>query len=121
MLCQNYSGLPPMSKISEGSYKHYQREELTSTLFDRDLLLRLFKYLKPYHTLIFISLCILIFSKAIEASIPILIGYLSQNILNTGFRDLFVFVSHLSLDAALIFFLLCLAYGLDSINVWIRS
>lgn len=98
----------------------YPREALVSHLFDRELLSRIFKYLWPYKPLLFLSLSILIVSKITEASIPILIGYLSQKILTQGPLTE-GFYDYLLKMAFFIFFLLIMVYILECINVWIRS
>ena len=100
--------------------RQYQKEELHTHLFDRELLSRLFFYLKPYRFLIAGALTILFITKAIEALVPVLIGYLSQNILNRAVLTESIFHS-LLIDCIIIFFLLLLAYGLECLNVWIRS
>jgi len=100
--------------------RQYQKEELISQFFDRELLRRLFYYLKPFRWLILAALAILIMTKVIEALVPVLIGYLSQNILNGG-QLTEAFFHTLFLDCFIIFFLLLVAYILECFNVWIRS
>lgn len=107
-----------MSKLNY--HLKYPRETLSSSLFDRQLFTRLLRYLTPYKLLIFLSLVILIFSKVIEASIPILIGYLSQEILNQQIASE-LFYSTLLKKSGWIFLLLLISYILECFNVWIRS
>lgn len=102
-------------------YREYSKEQVESKTGDIDLIKRLLSYLRPYRTLLVIAIVVLIFAKAIEVSVPILIGNLSQKILDNlriGEDALFDSVLHKSL---LIIALLFFAYLLDSSNVVLRS
>lgn len=86
------------------------------TLVDWELIKKLMAYLAPYKMYIFVSLIVLVATKAIEASIPILIGQLSQDLLNnvqpfSSYTDNFI----------VIIALLTVAYMLECLNVWLRG
>lgn len=100
--------------------RSYLKEELKHQFFERELLKKLYKYIKPFTGLLVFSFTILIVSKIIEACIPIFIGMVSQKILNFSEQSP-SFPHWLVKEAAFIFILLLLAYFLDSVNVWIRS
>lgn len=83
---------------------------------DWQLIKKLSPYISPYKIYIFASLFILVASKAIEAAVPVLIGRLSQDILDremplNSYTDKFI----------VILTLLVLAYLLECVNVWLRG
>lgn len=109
-------------------HKRYEREyagEIVESITgDKALIWRLLRYLRPYRTLLITAICFLLFSKAIEALMPIYIGQLAQTILDhLGVSDpkkemLFI---HVWKTGALIIAFLFLGYLLDSANVVLRS
>lgn len=62
----------------------YTQEPVDKHALDFDLLKRLISYLKPYKTAIFIAAALLLASKIIEAIIPIVIGKVTQKILDAS-------------------------------------
>lgn len=104
--------------------REYSGEIVESAAGDKDLIWRLLRYLRPYRTLLITAICFLLFSKSIEALMPIYIGQLAQTILDhIGVDDpdkerLFLHV--LKIGAMIIGFLF-LGYVLDSANVILRS
>lgn len=84
---------------------------------DRDLVLRLWHYLKPYRMLVWAAVLILVASKGIEAYVPVYIGEVTQTILNGSESQLPAIVQH----SLAIMGLLLFAYFLDSLNVLLKN
>lgn len=106
------------------SYREYIEEHVESAATDKQLIFRLLRYLRPYRTLLIAAVCLLLFSKIIEASVPIFIGRLAQAILNSGATDEIektALLSHILTSGFYILGLLLLSYILDSGNVILRS
>jgi ATP-binding cassette, subfamily B, multidrug efflux pump len=106
-------------------HKRYDREYLgetvESTAKDKDLIWRLLRYLRPYRTMIITAICLLFFSKIIEALMPIYIGQLAQTILDhIGIENPDLF-SHILKIGSIIVGFLFLGYLFDSANVLLRS
>ncbi len=59
----------------------YRHEHTAPPMFNLELISRLLSYLKPHAFLAFTSLVILIIARAIDAFVPVYIGYLVQSIL----------------------------------------
>jgi len=105
-------------------FYEYPKEHNTKQTVDYDLLLRLCGYLKPFKFLIFIATVFLLFSKMIDAVIPIVIGRLTQKILDASGLSPFlgqqlfdlVFSSIMLLLGCLIFSYLC-----EAVSVVIKS
>lgn len=104
--------------------KKYVKEFVEFKLLDRVLIRKLYVYLKPYRNLIVLSLLFLLISKAIEASVPILIGNVSQKILNginLEFLEKQILLNKVLVACFLILGLLIFSYLLDSMNVYLKS
>lgn len=105
-------------------HNEYVKEQVASATLDKELMWRLLSYLRPYRTLLFISIFFLIVSKIIEASIPIFIGNVSQQILdgmhleNAEKKDL---LGHVFVMGGFIIGLLLVSYIFDSLNVIFKS
>lgn len=107
------------------SYGHeYAQEQIKSKLLDRELILRLFGYLKPYRLLLFFGVILILASKAIEAIVPILLGTLSQKILDSVSiheAQKEEILSYVLKNGFFIFSLLIISYLFDSLNVVIKN
>lgn len=105
-------------------HHEYTSEIVESVAGDKDLIWRLLRYLKPYRNLLVLAVCFLLFSKIIEATVPIYIGKLAQVILDNGGvgeQEKSVLLSRVLQTGAVILGFLFLSYLLDSINVVLRS
>lgn len=108
----------------KNSSREYTAEVVESVIKDKDLIWRLLKYLKPYRQLLVIATCFLLFSKIIEAIVPIFIGHLSQKILDHGSVNDYekqVLFHSIMKTVFFILGLLFINYLLDSANVILRS
>lgn len=106
------------------SSRDYANEQVQSKLRDKELILRLLRYLKPYFPLLIVAILLLVVSKIIESLVPIFVGKLSQKILDSASLDIFnkeqVF-SYVLKDGLWILSLLLFSYIFDSVNVVIKS
>lgn len=82
---------------------------------DRQLIQRLFSYLSPHWLGLLISFIFTIISKALEASVPIMIGYLLQSVLTERLS-----LNELIHFALIIITFMVLNYSLDAINIFIK-
>lgn len=105
----------------KSSGREYSAEMLESTTKDKELVFRLLRYLKPYRKLLITAICLLLFSKIIEASVPIFIGDLSQQILNPNGVQNELVINSILKTGFFILGLLFLSYLFDSANVILRS
>ena len=103
--------------------QEYKSETVESTATDAALIRRLLKYLRPYSAILALAILFLIFSKCIDATVPVLIGHVSQKILDSiGMSGSENSVLQGIIEACLfILGLLCLGYLLDSLNVILKS
>ena len=62
-------------------HRKYRKEQLVARRLDSKLFKRLFSYLLPFKGWLCVSIVFLVFSKAVEAFIPIYIGLTAQHIL----------------------------------------
>lgn len=102
----------------------YSKEQVASQSLDRELVWRLLSYLRPYRTILVIAIFFLIISKIIEASIPVFIGNISQQILNSvnlESEEKKKLLSHALTMGGLIIGLLFASYIFDSLNVILKS
>lgn len=84
---------------------------------DRELVYRLWQYLRPYRKLVWLAVLILIVSKGIEAYVPVYIGQVTQTILEGNNSQLPVIVQ----NSLAILGLLLFGYLLDSFNVLLKN
>lgn len=106
-------------------YHHdYLRERIPTNVMDRMLIKRLLTYLRPYRWWLGLAILFLIFSKGVEAYVPIYIGHVTQYILNS------INLNDLEKESRLhtvfqgcgtIIGLLVLSYLLDATNVIIKT
>lgn len=104
--------------------KEYLQEKVSSKALDRELVGRLLGYLRPYRLWLWLAVALLLFSKAIEATLPIFLGYVSQQILtavgwNEAAKD--ALLSEILREGGLIMLLFLMSYVFDSVSVIIRS
>lgn len=64
-------------------YEKYRREHPFKTVVDKRLINELLGYIYPYRFAVIISITLLIIAKAIEATVPIFIGYTAQEIVSS--------------------------------------
>jgi ATP-binding cassette subfamily B multidrug efflux pump len=102
----------------------YRNESINSSLKDRELIKRLWGYIRSFRILIFITVFFLICVKIIEAIIPIYIGKLSQIIIDhigvVGNTDTEI-LGRILKTGFLLILLLFFGYLFDSCNVLLRS
>ncbi|MBA3814988.1 MAG: ABC transporter ATP-binding protein [Parachlamydiaceae bacterium] len=110
------------------NYKHrhseYTKEKIASKTLDKELIWRLLTYLRPYRFLLFMAIFFLIISKIIEASIPIFLGHVSQQILDGMHLAVSVkeeLLRHVVTIGSLIIAMLLMSYVFDSLNVILKS
>lgn len=105
-------------------HRKYRKEKLVAKRLDSRLLNRLFSYLLPFKGWLCVSIIFLIFSKGVEAFIPIYIGITAQHILASSAADEAArqALMHTVLHGCLwMIALLALSFGLDMCNVLIKS
>jgi ATP-binding cassette, subfamily B, multidrug efflux pump len=105
-------------------HREYQKEQVESKALDWELIVRLLRYLRPYKGLLLLAVLFLLFSKAIEASVPVFIGHISQKILNSfslAEAEKNVVLLSVIRYCTWILLLLLLSYALDSLNVVLKS
>jgi ATP-binding cassette, subfamily B, multidrug efflux pump len=102
----------------EGDHE-YIKEQVQSTTSDRQLILRLLSYLRPYRSLLIIAVSCLFIAKIIEVVVPIFIGKLTGSILTDSQinRDL----TSVLKGGLILLSLLFMSYLLDSSSVLLRS
>lgn len=102
----------------------YKNEQVVSLFKDKDLLKRLWGYVRDYRTLIFVTVFLLLCAKMIEAAVPLYLGRLSQ-----------IIIDHIGVDGAedgpqldlilktgfLLIGLLFVSYVIESCNILLRS
>jgi len=84
---------------------------------DRQLIGRLWGYLKPYRWTVLVTVLLLIISKAIEAYVPVYIGKVTQVILSEKTAHLSQIIDH----SLMIMGFLLMAYLIDSVNVLLKN
>ncbi len=111
--------------MRRGKYhSSYEAEQIKSTTVDYTLLKDLLVDLYPYKNMIIFSLVALLIAKVIESVVPILIGTVTQQILDTlnmsgtDHETLFRYVVYSSMG---IIGLLVLSYIMEAINVLLKS
>lgn len=102
--------------------KSYEKRPLTKGI-DGGLVRRLLAYMRPYRFYLGFAILLLIFSKGLEALVPIYIGNITQMILAPypEADDRLRAFSEVFTHCLIIFFLIALAYVLDAINVILRN
>lgn len=106
------------------SHNEYVKEQVVSTTLDKELIWRLLSYLRPYRFLLLVAIFFLIISKIIEASIPIFIGNISQQILDGMSLETVEkkqLLKHVVMIGCFIIGLLLASYIFDSVNVIFKS
>lgn len=89
-----------------------------------NLVWRLFSYLQPHLWLLIPAIMLLMFSKIIEAYVPIYIGEVSQVILdsvNLGVTEEQIRFSYVLHNGLIIFILLLANYSLDLVTVFLKT
>ncbi len=103
----------------------YQKEQVAAAALDRTLLLRLFRYVKPYRLLIGFSITILLIARSIEAAVPIFIGKIVQQVFDNHLpqadADKIALFHTLAWQAGIVMALLCVVYLIDGINLFLRN
>lgn len=105
-------------------HQEYKSEMVESSTTDWTSIKRLIKYLRPYTTILVLAILFLICSKSIDATVPVLIGRLSQKILDHAGIDATqssAVLEHIIYFGFGILALLCFSYLLDSLNVVLKS
>jgi len=106
-------------------YKNtYPQEQAEVKSLDYYLIRRLWSYLYPYRGWIFVTIAFLLFSKGVEAYVPIMIGHVSQQILNNINASLVIkeeLLSGIIHGVVIIVVLLIFSYLLDAVNVFLKS
>ena len=105
-------------------HSEYVKEQVFSKALDRELITRLVGYLHPYRIWLSIALFFLLVSKVIEAGIPIVIGYISQKIINSYALDAAqksAIMDTILHECLFILALYLLSYAFDMGNVILRS
>jgi ATP-binding cassette subfamily B multidrug efflux pump len=106
--------------VVDFTYKSsYEKEAVLNAPTDWTLIKRLLHYLQPYSLWIAIAILFLMVAKAFEAAVPLIIGHLSQEILNPtgsaiGWDEVFN-------TGSLAVTLLIVNYVAESINVLIKN
>lgn len=98
--------------------RSYDRDKVSLQGVDVTLLRRLFNYLWPYRTYMILSIILLMFAKAIETTVPILVGRLTTEILIPENHILPDLLRNWGIGLGA---LLAAGYGFEAINVLIRN
>lgn len=101
-------------------HNSYSQEKVDSREVDSKLLKRLWTYLRPYWGWMVLAILLLIVAKVIEAAVPILIGRLSQMVMNNASSGSLP-LSSITEQGMKIAGLLAFSYVFDVLNVLIRS
>lgn len=101
-------------------HRDYSKERTVYHALDRVLLKRLLSYLYPYRHFLVVSVLVLLLSKMIEAFVPVYLGILAQKMLKAGTHDDQLAAS-IAYQCLGIMGVLLFSYGLDSLNVYIKS
>lgn len=109
--------------MKEDFYGRYHHEESKNGPVDYVLIKRLLTYLYPYRDWVLAAVAILLVSKALEAWVPIQIGYLTQFILtyqpqSTSSKTFFYQVVNQGLWILL---WIVSSYVLDTVNIFIKN
>jgi ATP-binding cassette subfamily B multidrug efflux pump len=102
----------------------YPRDRTDDISIDFQMMRRLGKYVEPYRALTILAIVLLFIAKCIEAAVPIYIGYITQEMLqSTASGD---FQKHILLDKLLtdclwIIGFLIFGYVLETINVILKN
>lgn len=110
--------------VDKAAFHTYAKEQVDSKVLDKELVWRLLGYLRPYRVVLSAAILFLIISKAIEASIPIFIGHVSQKILDAIPEDAIhksELLNGILAACFIIFSLLLISYLFDSANVVLKS
>lgn len=105
-------------------YRSYTEEEVDATFSDKELIFRLLGYLRPYRTLLIVAVTFLLISKVIEALAPLLIGRMTQTIVDHASDILTVraeILGQILSMGGFILVLLFAVYAFDSCNVVLKS
>lgn len=108
----------------KNKHQGYAKEQVVSAALDKEIITRLLSYLRPYRILLSICILFLIVSKIIEASIPIFIGNVSQQILDGAHLETAekrILLNHVLIMGGGIIILLIASYIFDSLNVIFKS
>jgi len=105
---------------SSDYHNSYSQEKLATRGVDSKLLKRLWTYLRPYWGWMVLAILLLIVAKIIEAAVPILIGRLSQLVMNHASSGS-LSLSLVTDPGVKIASLLAFSYVFDVLNVLIRS
>lgn len=103
---------------------NYVEEDVESKLTDKELILRLLGYLRPYRLLLTVAVAFLFISKAMEALAPLLIGRMTQTIMSNASlasAERETVLWHVMGMGGAIVVLLVSVYLLDSCNVFLKS
>lgn len=94
----------------------YHKEKIAKPIFDRILLQKLWRYIRPYQKWIIFAVLLLIIGKLAEASIPLMMGKVTQGMLDgsMGFETILE-------TSSVIFAVLFFSYATDAISVGIKT
>jgi ATP-binding cassette subfamily B protein len=102
----------------------YSQEKVFSELMDIELMKRLYSYMRPYRLFLLLAVGFLLISKGIEATVPLFIGKVSQQILDgirLGWAEQQQLLVTVLKICSWILLLLLASYLLDSVNVVLKS
>lgn len=100
--------------------RDYYSERAEKKRFDWDVIKKLMRFLRPHRSLLVLSLILLLFAKAVEVSIPLFLGKITDYMLDStqqGERVLAYIIS----GCSWVFGLLLIGYFFDGVNVFIKS
>lgn len=102
-------------------HERYKHEDVKQKSLDISLIKRLLTYLRPYRLWVAFAIGILVVSKALEAWVPIQIGFLVQSILSFTGSDADVFYQNIVSSCLFILTWIFLIYLLDTLNIMIKN
>ncbi len=105
-------------------HQTYKKEEAEFKSVDTLLLQKLWNYVAPYKGWVFFCVLLLLVSKVIEASVPMAIGWMSQQIFDhaqASESEKEILFSYFTLAAIALGGFLLLSYVFDVVNTFLRS
>ncbi|WP_068467356.1 ABC transporter ATP-binding protein [Candidatus Protochlamydia phocaeensis] len=103
-------------------HQRYIQDEVKSKSIDYAIIKRLLAYLRPYRLLVILAVILLLVSKAIEAWVPLEIGWIVQTILShSASADSHELFHHVVRSCSIVFGWILVGFILDTANVFIKN
>jgi ATP-binding cassette subfamily B protein len=94
----------------------YHKERVATPIFDAALFWKLWQYLIPHKKWLIFAIILLIAAKLVEATVPLILAYVTQGMLNNEMP-----FSQIATICMSVIGILCISYTLDGISVAIKT